>query len=192
LDGLEDAGEVIDLLSDEEGEETPTHSLTQLELAEWLDTQNLRTLSSNLEEIVHVDHLIVDRGNLPRGVWYWIGGDFLRDTHLGNYLEDNPHIWALEIEGTRTFIKLDSEHFAMALDARYSISNIEHSGQDKVHVCDSQYTGIELTHYIESLRSLEWYNEWDMRSGVTWDTSKVVQWRMVATRKADGTYLLME
>ena len=193
LDGLEDAGEVIDLLSEEEGEETPTRSLTLTELAEWLDTEGLRTLPSDCEEIESVEYFIVDRPLLPSGVWYRIGGDYLRK-HIDDdeWLLDNPHIWALDIEDTDDFVNFDDyEPRVLSFDKRYNFSDVD-AGQGKVHVQDSQFAGIELTHYIESMRSLEWYNAWNGRSGVMWIPSRVVQWRMVATRKADGTYVCME
>jgi hypothetical protein len=108
-------------------------------------------------------------------------------------LLDNPHIWALDIEDTHDFVQLDDhEPRVIQFDKRYNLSEVDAGGQGKVHVHESKFSGIELTHYIESLRSLEWYNAWNGRSGVTWIPSRVVQWRMVATRKADGTYVRVE
>jgi hypothetical protein len=48
--------------------------------------------------------------------------------------------------------------------------------------------GMEIRPFVQSLRRISWYDAWDMASGVIWQQSHVLSWRLVARRRDDGRY----
>ena len=54
----------------------------------------------------------------------------------------------------------------------------------------SAITGVEINPYSMTFRDEDWYNAWDVESGVVWEPSTLVSCCRVATRRTDGRYVL--
>lgn len=51
--------------------------------------------------------------------------------------------------------------------------------------------GVEVNPYLQEFRRANtWYYDWDVASGVIWDTDSIVEAKLLATRRADGMYVL--
>ena len=169
-------------------DEDATESLSIEELAQWLDGRGILAHISPHAAPRWAELYSTAGAGKPAGVWYAVGGSWIRfcAVDMASWLADSPYVYALGVD--RSLLKvLDSDVCTRVFIDTYG------AGEGAINWPAFRaigYTGVEINPYSMTFRDEDWYNAWDVESGVVWEPSALVSCCRVATRRTDGRYVL--